>query len=78
MITKSTRKKGLEAEHLAVEYLKSKNYKILQTNYHAGNKGELDIIATDDSYIVFIEVKSLKASSTYSIYERITSTKKKD
>ena len=44
-------------ESLAVDYLKNKNYEIIQTNYK--NKiGEIDIIAKDNDIFVFIEVKT--------------------
>jgi putative endonuclease len=48
--------KGNKGEAIAVSYLQSKNYKILSTNYRT-KQGEIDIIATDDEYIVFVEVK---------------------
>lgn len=53
----NNRKSGIEGENLAVEYLKSKGYKILERNY-SSKTGEIDIIAQDRGYIVFIEVKS--------------------
>ena len=48
---------GKRSEIIATEYLKEKGYKILETNYK--NKiGEIDIIAQDKDYIVFVEVKA--------------------
>jgi len=48
---------GKAGEIIACNYLKEKNYKILATNYK--NKiGEIDIIAKDGDYIVFVEVKA--------------------
>ena len=48
---------GKRSEIIAAEYLKKKGYKILETNYK--NKiGEIDIIAKDKDYIVFVEVKA--------------------
>ncbi len=48
---------GAKGEELAINFLKSKNYKILEKNY--SNKiGEIDIIAQDKGVLVFIEVKA--------------------
>ena len=47
---------GKKNEIIAKNYLIGKGYKILEMNYK--NKiGEIDIIAKDDNYIVFVEVK---------------------
>jgi putative endonuclease len=48
---------GKEGENLAVEFLKAKGYKILATNWHFG-KMEIDIVAQDNDFIVFVEVKT--------------------
>ena len=40
----------------AVEFLKKKGYKVLETNY-TNKLGEIDIIAKDKNVIVFVEVK---------------------
>lgn len=47
----------MKGEILARKYLEQNNYKILKTNYK--NKiGEIDIIAKDKNYVVFVEVKT--------------------
>lgn len=47
---------GKKCEIIATNYLKKLGYKILKINYK--NKiGEIDIIAKDKDYLVFIEVK---------------------
>ena len=51
------RKFGAEGEAVAQEYLKNEGYKILETNFYT-KKGEIDIIATKDKIIVFVEVKT--------------------
>lgn len=43
-------------ESLAVDFLKEKGYQILATNFHC-KMGEADIIAKDNEYLVFVEVK---------------------
>lgn len=48
---------GKLGEDLAEEYLRNKEYKILQRNYRC-RQGEMDIIAKDKEEIVFIEVKT--------------------
>lgn len=48
---------GKKGEIIASQFLENKGYKILQLNYK--NKiGEIDIIAKDGNYLVFVEVKT--------------------
>ena len=47
---------GAWGEALAAEYLKKKRYQILATNYRT-RFGEIDIIAKDGEFTVFVEVK---------------------
>lgn len=48
---------GKKGEDLAVERLKEKDYRILHCNWRTG-KLEIDIIAENKDYIVFVEVKT--------------------
>ena len=48
---------GRVGEKRAVKYLKSIGYEIIETNFTT-DIGEIDIIAKDKDYIVFIEVKT--------------------
>lgn len=52
----NTRKIGKEKEDLAVSYLEKRGYKILERNFFMRG-GEIDIIATRESTIIFVEVK---------------------
>ena len=48
---------GKLGEHLAASFLKKQGYKILDKNLHKSHN-ELDIVAVDKEYIVFVEVKT--------------------
>ncbi len=48
---------GKFGEVLACKYLERKGYKIIERNYHA-KSGEIDIVATINDILVFIEVKT--------------------
>ena len=52
---------GSEGEGLAVEYLRSKRYKILKRNYQLFC-GEIDILAEERRTIVIVEVKTVRGS----------------
>ncbi|MGB4373110.1 MAG: YraN family protein [Halanaerobiales bacterium] len=54
------REVGKYGEEKAIEYLEKKGYEIIARNYRTG-RGEIDIIARDQQYIVFIEVKLRKS-----------------
>ncbi len=48
---------GAIGENKAVKYLKKKGFKILEKN-HKNLLGEIDIIAKDKDFLVFVEVKT--------------------
>ena len=50
------RKIGSCYEDMAVAFLHQNGYTILKRNYY-GRHGEIDIVAMDKGYLVFIEVK---------------------
>lgn len=52
---------GNLGEKFAKEHLLNKGWKIIETNWHAGKLGEIDIIAQDGGETVFIEVKTRKS-----------------
>lgn len=58
MKTSDKRKTGLLGEALAAKYLKSKGFKILARNYSLPY-GELDLVASKEDVIHFVEVKSV-------------------
>ena len=53
---------GAWGEATAAEYLRKKRYKILANGYHS-RFGEIDLIAADRKYLIFVEVKLRKSSS---------------
>ena len=68
--------KGVAGEVLAARFLRDKDYEILAGNYHS-RFGEIDIIAADDEYIVFVEVKSRAEDSYYLPREAVTAQKQR-
>lgn len=48
---------GKYGEDLATKYLQAQGYQILERNYRC-NLGEIDIVAQDKDYLVFVEVKT--------------------
>ncbi|MCF8266765.1 MAG: YraN family protein [Ignavibacteriales bacterium] len=48
--------KGKLGEEIAIQLLRDKGYRIIESNYHFGH-GEIDIIAEEEDTLVFIEVK---------------------
>ena len=53
----NTKIPGTCGEVIAFNYLKQNNYKILYTNFTC-KIGEIDIIATKDDVLIFVEVKA--------------------
>lgn len=53
---------GAWGEATAAEYLRKKRYKILASGYHS-RFGEIDLIASQGKYIVFVEVKLRKSDA---------------
>lgn len=49
--------RGNQGETLACNYLKKQGYKIIERNFRIRG-GEIDIIAQDQDYLVFVEVKT--------------------
>lgn len=66
--------KGNIGENIACEYMVKNGYKHIESNYHS-RYGEIDIIAEDDKYIVFVEVKTRKSNTVYSGLEAVDSRK---
>jgi Predicted endonuclease distantly related to archaeal Holliday junction resolvase len=71
---------GAKGEDLACEFLIQKGFSIIDRNVHLGSY-EIDIIAGDDTYILFVEVKTridYKSGTNYgSAASAVSKTKQK-
>lgn len=67
---------GDKGENFAAEYYRKLGYEITARNYLCRG-GEVDIIAEDDEYIIFVEVKSRSDNSLYSPAEAVDFKKQK-
>ena len=67
---------GILGEKLARDFLKKRGYRILETNYRCP-EGEIDIVAKQKDYLVFIEVRTKKSLEFGSPEESITPAKRK-
>lgn len=66
------RKIGAAYEQFAAEYLRGLGYEIMKANYRCP-LGEIDLVARDGAYLVFVEVKyrkSLKAGSPFDAVDK--------
>lgn len=67
---------GKNGEDKAVKYLEKQGYTIIERNFLC-RQGEIDIIALDEKYLVFVEIKS-RTSAEYGLpSESVTERKKK-
>ena len=55
---------GSEGEAAAAAFLKENGFEIIDKNFRYSRMGEIDIIAKENEYICFIEVKT-RSSSIY-------------
>ena len=55
-------------------FLKKKGYKILHQNFYA-KYGEIDLVAEDKEYLVFVEVKLRKSDSFANAFEYVDARK---
>ena len=60
--TKNKKELGSWGEKKARKYLENNNYKIVESNFQT-RSGEVDLIAVQDKFIVFIEVKTRRSHS---------------
>ena len=66
MKLKNTTEIGRYGEDMAAKLLRKKGYKILERNFRAGHN-EIDIIAQNKDYTVFVEVKTRSEHKIYGL-----------
>lgn len=67
---------GISGEQLTAKMLADKGYDIVAMNYHS-RFGEIDIIAENDEYIIFVEVKTRNEKSIAEAKEFVNAKKQK-
>ena len=67
---------GAWGEAIAAEYLRKKHYKIIANGYHS-RFGEIDLIAQNRKFLVFVEVK-LRKSAKFAEAREYVDTRKQD
>jgi putative endonuclease len=74
-MTQTRKNTGKRGEALAAGFLRQRAYHILDTNWRT-NSGEIDIIAQKDKTLVFVEVRTRRATSTETAFASITPAKR--
>jgi putative endonuclease len=67
---------GKSGEDLAAERLESLGYRVVQRNYRCP-LGEIDLVAEDGDYLVFVEIKTRQGGSTGEAKEAVTHQKQR-
>jgi putative endonuclease len=68
-------RQGIKGEEIAEKYLIQQGYKILERNFHS-QQGEIDIVAREGDFLVFVEVKSYSFRSYGSPVGAVRKSKK--
>lgn len=67
---------GARGELAAARFLREKGYRVLTANYRC-RMGEIDIVAADEKYICFVEVKARGENSLFSPADAVDFSKQK-
>lgn len=67
----NTRKKGMDKEQLASDYLAAAGMRIVARNFR-NRQGEIDIIGYHNHYLVFVEVKYRSSEAKGNALEAVT------
>lgn len=57
---------GMAGEQIAVQFLHDNGYTVIERNYHHGRQ-EIDIIARDAQFLIFVEVKTRSCTTPESL-----------
>jgi len=72
---KESYQQGIKGEEVAEKYLIQHGYKIIEKNFHS-QQGEIDIIASENEFLVFVEVKNYSFRSYGSPLGAVRKSKK--
>jgi len=72
---KESYQQGIKGEEVAEKYLVQHGYEIIEKNFHS-QQGEIDIIARDSEFLVFVEVKNYSFRSYGSPLGAVRKSKK--
>lgn len=67
---------GQRGERYAADYLKQHGFRILDHNYHC-RYGEVDLVAEDATYLVFVEVKTRSGTRFGTPAQAVTAEKQR-
>lgn len=67
---------GRAGEDYTAQWLENHGFSIVERNYHS-RFGEIDIIAKDPQYILFVEVKTRESGAMVSALEAVTKSKQR-
>lgn len=73
---KNYKELGVFGEKVAKRYLENKGYKIIAQNYK-NHYGEVDLIAKNDSFLIFVEVKT-RIKNTFGFPEEAINRQKQE
>jgi putative endonuclease len=76
MFMKTKQNVGAQGEHLALHFLLSLGYSLLERNYRY-LRGEIDLIVQKENTMVVVEVKARKVGTMLSPQKAVTRTKQK-
>ena len=75
-VEKNRRKIGTVYENQAVLFLEKKGYQIVERNYTI-RQGEIDLVAQDGEYLVFVEVKFRSSGDVGAALQAVTPAKQR-
>ncbi len=77
MTKQNLRKVGKQYEDMAASYLEDNGYSIIDRNFHHHRRGELDLVAKKEEYLIICEVKYRSSDAYGDPLEAITFSKRR-